>query len=182
MHFMDFITIISAIASVAGLFGSQLSQFSQYRKWLTPFGTFFLGLLVARLIDAMFPSHNLSENGFGPRQIAIGILLVSGVSAFLITLIREKSQAAVWVLVMLGFSASTLRFVWSDENPEITLGERLAIVSAREKASDFDGAIKLLKKVEDGSEKEEREAIEKRISELQSEKLKNITVPVPNTH
>jgi hypothetical protein len=56
MHFMDILTIISAIASVAGLFGSQLEKFSQYRKWLLPFGSFFLGLLFARLMDAMLPS------------------------------------------------------------------------------------------------------------------------------
>jgi hypothetical protein len=80
-------------------------------------------------------------------------------------------------LVTLGLSATTLRFVWSDETSEITLGERLAIVEMRGKTGDFDGAVKLLKKAEEGSEKEEREALEKRISELQSERLKRIAAP-----
>ena len=107
MHFMDILTIISAIASVAGLFGSQLEKFSQYRKWLLPFGAFFLGLLLARLLDAMLPSQAISGTGFNSRQIASGVILLVGASAVLITLIRESSQAAMWVVVMLALAASS---------------------------------------------------------------------------
>src|SRR5690348_5338805 len=109
MTFIDWMTIAGTIASFAGLFASTLKRFEAYRQWLLGFGLFFLGMVTAKLLDAIFPVHGLGYS-VTPRELAWAVILIVGSFVVLMATIKEGARTGVIVggcfIMMVGINAA----------------------------------------------------------------------------
>jgi hypothetical protein len=129
-----------------------------------------LGFVVSRVLYSYLPSVGGNLH-FEPRFAAWGIILAVMAIVVLVSLRKEGSHQAVWVvflfLVYLSFYGKSLGLV---DNFSLRDGELVSAVELDEHGGDFDRATQLLEWAKSDRPKDEQQAIDSRIAGLRSRK------------
>ena len=175
MTFMDLISIIGLLLSVASFIASSFSKFKSYRREFMAIGYVLFGFVISRVLYTYLPSGNFGT-AIEPRSIVLMIIILVMAIVVLVTLKKEGSEQAIWVvfvfIVYMSVSGKTLGLI---DDFKLKDNEILAVVEINEKLGDIDRVIELLEWMKDDHNKNEKQVIDARINTLKTEKIKKLS-------